>query len=83
MSEIIWNRSGCSAWLPPNPGTPAQSFHSAVFLGGHHDFGQHFQAVCGFFRTVSAGRNHQHVHHAFFVAPGHFSVHQEELLYAV
>lgn len=36
------------------------------FFGGHHDFGQYFQAVCGFFRTVSAGRNHQHAHHAFF-----------------
>ncbi|EFJ3281177.1 hypothetical protein G5I77_004726 [Escherichia coli] len=47
------------------------------FFGGHHDFGQYFQAVCGFFRTVSAERNHQHVHHAFFVAPGHFSVHPQ------
>ncbi|PSG31141.1 hypothetical protein C6959_25260, partial [Escherichia coli] len=56
---------------------PAQSFHSAFFLGGHHDFGQYFQAVCGFFRTVSAGRNHQHAHHAFFVAPWHFSVHPQ------
>lgn len=45
--------------------------------GGLHDFGQYFQAVCGFFRTVSAGRNHQHVHHAFFVAPWHFSVHPQ------
>jgi hypothetical protein len=51
------------------------SFNS--FFGGHHDFGQYFQAVCGFFRTVSAERNHQHVHHAFFVAPGHFSVHPQ------
>lgn len=42
------------------------------FFWGHHDFGQYFQAVCGFFRTVSAERNHQHVHHAFLLLPGTF-----------
>lgn len=70
----VLNSVSCVAHLPQSPGTPAQSFHSAVFLGGHHDFGQYFQAVCGFFRTVSAGRNHQHVHHAFLLLPGTFQL---------
>lgn len=67
----VFNSESCAAHLPQNPGTPAQSFHSTVFWG-HHDFGQYFQAVCGFFRTVSAERNHQHVHHAFLLLPGTF-----------
>ncbi len=31
-------------------------------------------SVCGFFRTVSEGRNHQHVHHAFLLLPGTFQL---------
>ena len=44
----VFNSESCAAHLPQNPGTPAQSFHSTVFLGGTTTSGNTFRLFVDF-----------------------------------
>ena len=45
---VVFNSESCAAHLPQNPGTPAQSFHSTVFLGGTTTSGNTFRLFVDF-----------------------------------
>lgn len=77
----VLNSVSCVAHLPQSPGTPAQSFHSAVFWEDTTTSGNTFKLFVDFPDSFS-GTEPSARSSRLFVAPGHFSAHQEESLYA-